>query len=486
MRSPFLKLISTSLILLLLNWGLTSCGDRIQATNLPLTATERQPLVSEKLSEVAPPTLIRKLEGILEQYHPQVTILNPLNEQIIQDTSLEVRLKVEDLPVFKTDLGLGPHLHLILDNEPYQSVYDLSQPVRLENLTPGTHTLRVFPVTPWDESFKNDGAYAQATFHIFSKNGNNAPAPNLPLLTYSHPQGEYGAEPILLDFYLTNAPLHIVAQESSTDEIADWRIRVTINGESFLLDRWQSLYLKGFNPGENWVQLEFIDENGNKVDNVFNNTVRVITYHPNGEDTLSRLVLGELSEDEARTLVSPNYKIPPVVEEPTEYIQEAPNPPFPVDKVVEPEPEVVEEVTPEPEPEVVEEVTPEPEPEVVEEVTPEPEPEVVEEVTPEPEPEVVEEVAPEPEPEVKKPPSWVQNLRDRVAKWKSGVQSTPLEPQSPNRKIIPVTPSPASPVIPEPSLELPEIELPERLGEPETEIPTPAPLPQRPAIPKFI
>jgi hypothetical protein len=80
----------------------------------------------------------------------------------------------------------------------------------------------------------------------------------------------------------------------------------------------------------------------------------------------------------------------------------------------------------------------------------------------------------------------VQNLRDRVAKWKSGVQSTPLEPQSPNRKIIPVTPSPASPVIPEPSLELPEIELPERLGEPETEIPTPAPLPQRPAIPKFI
>jgi hypothetical protein len=457
MRSPFLKFISTSVILLLLNWGLTSCGDRIQATNLPLTSTERQPLVSEKLREVAPPNLIRKLDAILEQYHPQVSILNPLNNQVIQDTSLEVRLKVEDLPLFKSDLALGPHLHLILDNEPYQSVYDLSQPVHLENLTPGTHTLRVFPVTPWDESFKNDGAYAQATFHIFSKNGNNAPTPNLPLLTYSHPQGEYGAEPILLDFYLTNAPLHIVAQENPTDEIADWRVRVTINGESFLLDRWQSLYLKGFNPGENWVQLEFIDENGNKVDNVFNNTVRVITYNPNGQDTLSRLVRGELSEDEARTLVSPNYKIPPVVEKPTEYIQEAPNPPFPVGKLVEPEPEVVEEVIPEPE--------------VVEE-----------KVTPEPE--VVEEVIPEPE--VKKSPSWVQNLRDRVAKWKSGLQSTPSEPQSPNRKIIPLTPSPASPVIPEPSLELPEIELPERLGEPETEIPVPAPLPQRPAIPKFI
>jgi hypothetical protein len=149
-------------------------------------------------------------------------------------------------------------------------------------------------VRPWHESFKNDGAYAQTTFHVLTPTEDNRPNPALPLLTYSRPKGSYGAEPILLDFYLSNAPLHLVAQEDPTDAIADWRIRVTINNESFLLDHWQPVYLKGFEPGQNWIKLEFIDEAGNLVANSFNNTVRVMDYHPQGTDTLSRLVRGDL------------------------------------------------------------------------------------------------------------------------------------------------------------------------------------------------
>ena len=126
-------------------------------------------------------------------------------------------------------------------------------------------------------------------------------------MTYSNPQDSYGAEPILLDFYLTNAPLHLVAQEKPNDDIADWRIRCTINGNSFVLDRWQPLYLKGFKPGKNWVQLEFLDEQGNPVKNVFNNTVRLISYQPKGKDSLSKLMRGELSAAEARGIVDPNY-----------------------------------------------------------------------------------------------------------------------------------------------------------------------------------
>jgi hypothetical protein len=112
----------------------------------------------------------------------------------------------------------------------------------------------------------------------------------------------------MLDFYLTNAPLHLVAQESADDDIADWRIRVTANGQSFVLDRWQPVYLKGFKRGKNWVQLEFLDEQGNPVKNVFNNTVRLISYEPKGKDTLSKLVRGELSAEAARGIVDPNYK----------------------------------------------------------------------------------------------------------------------------------------------------------------------------------
>ncbi|HAG84166.1 MAG TPA: hypothetical protein DCL61_24170, partial [Cyanobacteria bacterium UBA12227] len=172
--------------------------------------------------------------------------------------------------------------------------------------------LRVFASRPWHESFKNEGAYAQTTFHLFTKSAENNPSPNLPLLTYSRPQGSYGAEPIMLDFYLSNAPLHLVAQENAEDDIADWRIRVTANGQSFVIDRWQPVYLQGFQPGKNWVKLEFLDEQGNPVKNVFNNTVRLISYEPNGKDTLARLVRGELSAKAARGIIDPNYKPEPI------------------------------------------------------------------------------------------------------------------------------------------------------------------------------
>jgi hypothetical protein len=216
---------------------------------------------------------------------------------------------------------------------------------------------------PWHESFKNDGAFAETTFHILTKTGKNAPAANLPLLTYSRPQGIYGAEPILLDFYLTNAPLKFANVTNESDNLQDWRIRVTVNGESFLLDTWEPIYLKGFDKGNNWVQLEFIDGKGNKVENAFNTSVRVINFDPSYQDTLSQLVRGDLSPTIARSIIDPNYKTIPIPEE------EIP--------VIEPETPVIEEETPivEPETPIVEE-TP-----VIEEENPviEPETPIVEE-----------------------------------------------------------------------------------------------------------
>jgi hypothetical protein len=213
--------------------------------------------------------VIRELNKTLQKYQPQVKIISPKVDETVNETTVKVQLKVKDFPLFKNEeKQMGPHLHLILDNEPYRAIYNIDQPIILENLSPGTHTLRIFPVKPWHESFKNNGAYAQTTFHILTKTEENNPDLNLPLLTYSRPTGVYGAEPIMLDFYLTNTPLHLVAQENPEDEIADWRVKVTINGQTFLLDTWQPIYLKGFNKGNNWVKLEYIDETGNEVKNV--------------------------------------------------------------------------------------------------------------------------------------------------------------------------------------------------------------------------
>jgi hypothetical protein len=329
---------------------LTACGDRLTATNLPTSETSNLPVVQGRISEVAPPALIQELRPSLERYAPQVTILSPLAEQVFDDTQVIVKLQVSDLPIFQDDtLKLGPHLSLIVDNEPAAPIYDLKQPIILENLAPGTHTLRVLALRPWQESFKNDGAFAETTFHILTKTGKNAPDYNLPLLTYSSPQGIYGAEPILLDFYLSNAPLRLSNTANEDNNLQDWRIRVTVNGDSFLLDTWEPIYLKGFAKGNNWVQLEFIDGQGNKVENEFNTSVRVISFDPSYQDGLSQLVRGDLSPTIARSIVDPNYQTIPSPEEETPVIEpetsivEEENPVVEETPVIEPESPIVEE-----------------------------------------------------------------------------------------------------------------------------------------------
>jgi hypothetical protein len=268
---------------------------------------------NSKLSETATPKLIEELGKNLEQLSPQVAILTPQVNEVFNNTSIRVKLKVENLSLFKDDkLKMGPHLDLILDNEPSRKIYNLDEPVVLENLTPGTHTLRVFAARPWDESFKNEEAYAQTSFSVLTKTEDNHPDPNLPLLTYSNPTGTYGAEPIMLDFYLTNAPLHIVAKENYDDDIKDWKIKITINGESFVTESWQPIYLTGLERGKNWIKLELVDEDGNSIENVFNDTVRVITYDTQEQDTLAKLVTGKMSITEARSIVEQHYYVQPV------------------------------------------------------------------------------------------------------------------------------------------------------------------------------
>jgi hypothetical protein len=303
------------LCVILLSWGLVGCNDTIESVQAFDTDSKPPIPKVEKIKEVAPPNLIQELGKTFDQYQPQVKILSPKKDQILQDTTVKVELQVKDLPIFKNQtLGMGPHVHFFIDNNPYKAVYSTDEPVVLENLAPGTHTLRVFASRPWHESFKNEGAYAQTTFHIFTTSDDNNPDVKQPLLTYSRPEGTYGAQPIMLDYYLTNAPLHLVAQEDSQDEINDWRIRVTINGENFLLDTWQPIYLQGFNEGKNWVKLEFIDENGEVVKNIFNSSTRVINFDPNQKDTLTRLVKGQISLEEARVIVDANYE-PKVISE---------------------------------------------------------------------------------------------------------------------------------------------------------------------------
>ncbi|MFK8182915.1 MAG: hypothetical protein AB8B99_06030 [Phormidesmis sp.] len=311
-------------IVLLIALTLLGCTNRpqsVQVLDLPEvpTITEPRQLTSGRngtLTEVAPPAVLLDLNELIENKQPQVSITFPKPDQVIEDTTFTANIQLRDLSIYKEDvLGLGPHLQLSLDNQPAQAVYDLNEPIEFTDLEPGTHTLRVIAVKPWGESFKNDGAFSETTFHVFAPTQENRPNAEQPELIYNQPQGTYGAEPVLLDFYLNNAPLHVLAAEDET--LQDWQIRCDINGQSFTFDQWQPIYLRGFKPGQNWIKLTLLDPEGNSIPNTFNSTVRLINYDPSQPNTLDQLMRGELPLRDVGKIADPNY-IPPALPEPVQ------------------------------------------------------------------------------------------------------------------------------------------------------------------------
>lgn len=262
------------------------------------------------LAEVAPPPIIKNLAQELDKYTPQVEILTPQADQTLSQTDIEIKLEVKELPIFQDDqLGLGNHINLIIDNEPLQEIYSLEEPILIKGLAPGTHVIRAFAVSPWGESFKNKDAYSQITFSVLTETIDNRLQPNTPLLTYNSPTGTIGAEPFLLDYYLTNASLNKSTENNQDSKAVS--VRATVNGTSFILQDWQPRYLKGLEVGDNWVQLELIDVEGKKIENSFNDPVRVFTYDPEHQDTLAKLVSNKISLADAESIVKQKYYIQP-------------------------------------------------------------------------------------------------------------------------------------------------------------------------------
>ncbi|WP_223209973.1 hypothetical protein [Picosynechococcus sp. NKBG042902] len=455
------------ILLVVLALGLWSCGDRLDARLASDLNREPTPVTTQALTEVATPSLITELRQELDQYQPQVKILSPRPDETFNSTTIDVQLQVNDLPIFKDEeLGMGPHIHLFVDDQPYIAVYDTSKPVTLENLSPGSHLIRAFASRPWHESFKNEGAYAETTFNIFTKSNNNIPDFQQPLLTYSRPQGTYGAEPIMLDFYLTNAPLHFIAQADNSDDVNDWRIRITINGESFILDDWHPIYLEGFKKGENWLKLEFIDDQGELLENTYNSPVRVINYDPKLNDTLAKLVQNKLSLRTAKRLVTTKPLAPEVeTAAPEETLEPAPTV---VPEVDEATPPAETEMTPAPE-----ETLPTLEEEVAPEAESSPSPDLPEAMPTEEEPAAtVEEASPnqsESSLEVKQP-DLPPEIDEEVAPTTNTPEVEDPQPTAPESEVEPETSSPPATAesAPEPEVE-PRPTVPESDISPETD-----------------
>lgn len=163
----------------------------------------------------------------------------------------------------------GQHIHNIVDNEPYTAHYT---PTFKKPLKDGSHVVLSFLSRSYHESLKHKGAYDLRVVNVgksttgpgagFDANGKH--------LFYSRPKGEYvgnDTKKVMLDFYLVNTDL----------SASGHKVRATINGTPFTIDRWLPHTIEGLPMGESTIKLELLDASGNVVPGPFNTVERKIT-----------------------------------------------------------------------------------------------------------------------------------------------------------------------------------------------------------------
>ncbi|TXK52861.1 hypothetical protein FVR03_00360 [Pontibacter qinzhouensis] len=161
----------------------------------------------------------------------------------------------------------GQHIHNIVDNQPYTAHYETQFTKELEE---GDHVVLSFLSRSYHESLKHKGAYDLRMITVGRPQQRMEFDANAPHLFYSRPKDTYtgaDAERVMLDFYLVNTEL------STTGN----KVRATINGTEFTLDRWLPYIIEGMPMGENTIKLELIDNNGTVIPGPFNTVTRTFT-----------------------------------------------------------------------------------------------------------------------------------------------------------------------------------------------------------------
>jgi len=227
-----------------------------------------------RLQEVAPPQAAAAVAERLAEHSPQVEILAPADDSLLNEGPWTLAMQVSDWPLADAgSLGLGPHLVVQIDQqEPLRiTSAEAAAELLLPELPPGSHRVTVYAARPWGEAVKSPGAMRQIRLHRVGRNAAELPTRGSAQLIVASPDGLQQQEPVLIDWLLLDAPL----QHLRNDD-ARWRLRVSVNGDSFLVDRQMPLWLKGFRRGSNAVQLELLDGRGEALNPPFNSLVREV------------------------------------------------------------------------------------------------------------------------------------------------------------------------------------------------------------------
>jgi hypothetical protein len=267
----------------------------------------------------------------LAEHQPRLQILAPADDAVLPIAPWSLDLSLEDWPLADAGaLGLGAHLVVQLDDQAPLRLgpkdpkgptnKDTRVSVAMAPLSPGSHRLTVYAARPWGEAVKDPGAAVQIRLHGLAANPLSQPLRGTPQLVSSTPSDLIHHEPVLIDWLLIDAPLQPLEGDGS-----NWRLRVTLNGDSFQVDRQEPLWLTGLRSGSNPLQLELLDGLGEPLNPPFNSLVQDLVMRPEdphpwqtasiSAEDLKRL-LGELPREPAGEITPSQQPVEAAGQEP--------------------------------------------------------------------------------------------------------------------------------------------------------------------------
>ncbi len=262
---------------------------------------------SGRLREVEPPGGVQQLRQALSKHRPHLSLIRPLDGNQLMGGPLNLEFKIEDWPLSNdNDLGIGAHIAVQIDDQAPQRISEGDADhitIQLPDLNPGSHRFTAYAAYPWGEAVKTPGASLKGQLDQFKALQGTQPSRDSPWLAVVSP-AELGADdPLLLDWLVWNAPLQNLKAGD-----ARWRLRITINSDSFVVDQQDALWIQGIDnrEGTKTVQMELLNEVGEAIDPVFNNQLRVVQqtqnikpiwYQDHLDDTQMARLLGQAKQE---------------------------------------------------------------------------------------------------------------------------------------------------------------------------------------------